>query len=101
MSHLSLRRWIPILAVGVILSPSAASAAQLSWGSFLAEGQIAWSQIGEMLTGHLLQGGRLTKSEAPCGHGHSGQHLCRDSKPVPMPKVGCTINPDGQPHCAP
>jgi hypothetical protein len=99
MRNSLLRRWIFVLALGVLLGPSVASASPRTGGSLFAEeGGSTWSWIGEVLVGLHS---RVGPGKAQCGANADGQSLCPKPKPIPAPKHGCGIDPSGQPYCVP
>jgi hypothetical protein len=89
MLHSSLRRSLLVLALALSLGSPAASAAPVSWGSFLAEQGSSASRFLEAV---------LTRfpgsAKASCSISPDGQPLC-------APKLGCSIDPDGKSQCAP
>lgn len=101
MSHSLLRRcFLTLVVLGISMGTPAASASTLTWGSILMEGRNAWTWIGDVLIDQH-QAGRTSKKRHGCGTGSNGGPRCQDPATVPTGKAGCTINPDGQPRCAP
>lgn len=99
MRNSPLHRFVLILALGVLLGPSIASASPRTGGSlFAGEGGSTWSWIGEMLAGLHS---RVGAGKAQCGANADDPSHCPQPKPIPAPKHGCEINPNGQPLCAP
>jgi hypothetical protein len=89
MLHSSLRRSFLVLALGLSLGSQSASAAPISWGGFLAEQGRSASRFLEAV---------LTKFPRTTKHGCS---INPDGQPLCAPKLGCSIDPDGQLRCAP
>lgn len=89
MLHSSIRRSLLVLALGLSLGSPSASAAPVSWGGLLAEqGHSASRFLEAVLT-------RFPGSaKAGCSINPNGQPLC-------APKLGCSIDPNGQSQCAP
>jgi hypothetical protein len=99
MRNSLLRRWVLVLALGVLLGPSVASASPRIGGSlFVEEGGSTWNWIGEMLAGLHS---RVETGKAQCGANADGPSHCPQPKPIPSPKHGCGIDPNGQPYCVP
>jgi hypothetical protein len=89
MLHSSLRRSLLVLALALSLGSPAASAAPVSWGSFLAEQGSSASRFLEAV---------LTKFP---GSAKAGCSIKLDGQPLCVPKFGCSIDPNGQSQCAP
>jgi hypothetical protein len=87
MFRISLRSSLLVLSLGCILA-SGASAAPLPWGGL-------FSDEGRSLLGRL---------EAVFLGGVQLKHGCSidpDGNPVCAPKLGCSIDPNGAPKCPP
>jgi hypothetical protein len=99
MRNSLLRRWVLVVALGVLLGPPVALAFPRTGRSFFVyEGGSTWSWIGEMLAGLHT---RVVAGKAQCGANADGQPRCPEPKPIPSPKHGCGIDPNGQPYCVP
>jgi hypothetical protein len=105
MFHRLIRRSLLVLALGLVLGSSAASASALNRGNFLTEG------ITDTLSGLLARALGLPGTlKLGCSISPDGSTICApkhgcsispDGKPVCGQKHGCSIDPDGRAGCLP
>jgi hypothetical protein len=112
MSYRLLRRSLLVLALGLALGSSAASASPSNWGNFLAEED---RSVSGFFAGMLARTfGSPRNLKAGCSISPDGQpfcapkHVCSISPggqlkcpPTVTPKLGCSIDPDGRTRCSP
>src|SRR5438309_104141 len=90
MSHF--RRSLLALTLGLALGSSAASATALSWGTGLAEDGLGLSRFFEGVLARAFELPRTVKA---------GCSINPDGQPVCAPKLGCSIDPNGRTQCPP